>query len=107
MLDCKQPLKKSRPWTFRGRKAGELSRRSFSYEVAQGEDSFYIHVKRWEKRRKADDEAVAVSGARCWSKDIKYDPIEGMEVEDGDKTEITRIWPDNSVAPTRFFSFYP
>ena len=101
VLDCKQPMKKSRPWTFRGRKAGEVSRRSFSYEVQQDEDSFYIHVKRWEKRRKADEDVVPISGARWWSKDTEFDPIEDTEMEskDKDKEEITQTWPD-TAAPT-------
>ena len=96
VLDCTQPRRKHKPWTFRGRIAGQISARTFSYEIPAKDDSekpVYIYISRWEKRRKADDKTKPISGAMWWSKNNSYsaDPIEE------DSESITQTWPDASA----------
>ena len=97
VLDCTQPKRKDKPWTFRGRIAGQINTRSFAYEIPAKDDTekaVYIHISRWEKRRKADEEVKPITGALWWSKNNSYadDPIE--------EDSITQTWPETGVPPT-------
>jgi len=92
VMDTTQPKRRNLPWSFRGRMAGQPNQRSFSYELVDFEGKkFYIHIKRWEKKRKVDEQAKPISGPRWWHKAANYDdPIE----DDDQTTEITQTWPD-------------
>ena len=102
ILDCNQPRWKTKPWTFRGRMAGQIESRAFAYEIQENETTFYIHITRWEKRRRADGEAKPMGGALWWSKLKSYvdeDPIEDVD-EKGSGQSVTQTWPDSAVNPT-------
>ena len=78
VVDVKAPNRKNNPWTFRGK-----SSRAFSYQL-DGYDDQYILIRRWEKKRPADDDAKPLAGSQWWSKmsyyedEEKEDPIEDM-----------------------------
>ncbi len=101
ILDCTQPKWKTKPWVFRGKCTGQVTTRSFAYEVTDNDVTCYVHITRWEKRRKADEEVTPLPGAKWWSKSRSYeddeDPIEDTE---SPKLSLTKTWPDGSVADT-------
>ncbi len=106
ILDCTQPRRRDRPWTFRGRLPGQVTSRAFAYEIPgnEEENTVYVHITRWEKRRKADEEVTPLASSKLWwSKNATYedqDPIE--EVEEDEKNNgvsITQTWT-NSMSAT-------
>lgn len=88
VMDTTQPRRKNLPWSFRGRMVGKPEERHFSYEVENDEgESFYIYIKRWEKRRQPDEsKPIAGAGLRWWHKSATFDPIED---------DLTATWPDD------------
>jgi len=93
ILDCRAPASKSQQWSFRGLLKGQKSR-SYSYQL-EGEDDAYIMIKRWEKKRKVEGEAVSIGGSSWWHKDATFD--DPIEVDD--EIEPTLKW-EAEVAPT-------
>ncbi len=66
------PRGRNKPWTFRGEIPGKAGERNFSYAIGEDDDTSYITIKRWEKKRKADEGTESPGGARWWSKDATF-----------------------------------
>ena len=101
VMDCSQPRRRDRPWSFRGRNSDRFGTRAFAYEIqVENEKSVYVHITRWEKRRKADAEVTPLASSKLWwSKNATYDddPIEDDDTKE-DELSITKTWPDKASA---------
>ena len=89
IMDCTAPKGRNRPWSFRGRYPAKLQDRSFSYKIRDD----FILIKRWEKKRAADEETKPINGQYWWTKDATFDD----PIETDDPISLTKTW---TVAPT-------